>query len=44
MLSDWLEIPNLYQRSHQQVYYLVEKFVFTLDLYQVSKNEKRAYG
>lgn len=43
MLSDWLEIPNLYQRSHQQVYYLVEKFVFSLkDLYQVSKNEKEA--
>lgn len=43
MLSDWLEIPNLYQRSHQQIYYLVEKFIFSLkDLYQVSKNEKEA--
>ncbi len=28
MLSDALDIPNLYQRSRQQVVYLIERFVF----------------
>lgn len=28
MLSDYLEIPNLYERSRIQSYYFVEKFIF----------------
>jgi putative peptide zinc metalloprotease protein len=28
MLSDWLEIPNLYQRSGQQLKYWMERFLF----------------
>ncbi|KAF0114258.1 MAG: M50 family peptidase [Rhodospirillaceae bacterium] len=30
ILSDLLEIPNLYQRSHQQVYHLVRRHAFGL--------------
>ncbi len=44
MLSDWLEIPNLYQRSHQQIYYFVEKYAFSLkNLYQVGRTQKEAF-
>ena len=28
MLSDWLEIPNLYQRSGQQLKYWMERYLF----------------
>lgn len=31
MLSDVLEIPNLFQRSKEQVYYLVEKYIFDVE-------------
>ena len=31
MLSDILEIPNLFQRSKEQVYYYVEKYIFAID-------------
>ncbi len=28
MLSDWFEVPNLYQRSRDQWYYWIERFAF----------------
>jgi putative peptide zinc metalloprotease protein len=31
MLSDILEIPNLFNRSKEQVYYYVEKYLFAVD-------------
>lgn len=31
ILSDILEIPNLFQRSKEQVYYYVEKYIFAID-------------
>jgi len=43
MLSDFLEIPNLYQKSHQQVYFIVEKYIFSLkNLYEVSRTLKES--
>ena len=30
MLSDYLEIPNLYERSRKQSYYLFEKYIFRI--------------
>ena len=43
MLSDFLEIPNLYQKSHQQVYFIVEKYIFSLkNLYEVSRTLREA--
>ena len=44
ILSDLLEIPNLYNRSHQQIYYLIEKYVFSLqDLFNPSRSIKEAF-
>ncbi len=31
MLSDMLEIPNLFQRSKDQIYYFVEKYLFDVE-------------
>lgn len=39
MLSDWLEIPNLYQRASQQWYYWAEKYLFHCrEVYPVAKD------
>jgi putative peptide zinc metalloprotease protein len=43
ILSDVLEIPNLFQRSKEQVYYLVEKYLFGLEyLESPSRTQKEA--
>ena len=31
ILSDWLEIPNFFNKSKEQVFYLVEKYIFRIE-------------
>lgn len=44
ILSDILEIPNLYKRSTKQVYYLVQKYIFKLrDSVSYAKSKKEHF-
>ena len=44
MLSDMLEIPNLYQRSKEQVYYFAEKYIFDVEeSHAPSNSDKEAF-
>lgn len=44
MLSDMLEIPNLFQRSKEQVYYFVEKYIFDVEQsHNPSNSNKEAF-
>lgn len=44
MLIDYLEIPNLFTKSRDYIYYLCEKYIFKIEnVYDPSKSQKEAY-
>jgi putative peptide zinc metalloprotease protein len=44
MLSDYLEIPNLYEKSKKECFYLVQHYIFRMkDLIEPSSSKKEAF-